>query len=220
MEIPKSSFDNYKSGKLLIPDKLFEKLFSFLTESQKEKIVKEKENIADNFGQILGGKNAYKVNLKKFEEERKKGLKKLRNSKKLNYQKDRFSFKEISFNEDICEMVGAFIGDGFFNFYKNKLYHIEFSGDSRYDLNYYQERIIPIIQSIIPKINCHVYLVKNSNTARIVLYSKSFYYSLKDRVGFTPGKKTHSVSIPQEIIESEFVNSTIPGFLIQMEEFF
>jgi len=210
-KITRSSFDNYKSGKLLIPDKVFERLCSYLTESQKEKIMREKEGVDENFGQIIGGKRAYAINFEKFKEGREKGLRKLKTLKREHFQEDKIKIKEICLDKNICELIGAFIGDGFFNCYKNKLYHIEFSGDSRYDIPYYNERIIPIIRSIVHNIQPHIYKVKGRNCIRVVFYSKNLYSFFKERVGFNPGRKTYDISITNEILNSEFINSTIRG---------
>ena len=73
---------------------------------------------------------------------------------------------EIKLTEDLCEVIGAFIGDGFFNCYNNRTYQIEFSGDSRYDLEYYQQKIIPSFKAIAPGLNPHILKVKNKNSIK------------------------------------------------------
>ena len=113
-------------------------------------------------------KKAYLINIKKFDEGRKKGI----HSIKLSRRKHtKYLFSDFELTPEICEFVGAFIGDGFFNCYKNKLYHIEFAGDSRYDLDYYKKVIIPSIKSIVPNIKPHIYKVKSRNSIRIIFYS-------------------------------------------------
>ena len=208
LKIPKASFDKYKSGKLLIPEELFDKLINFLDIKERNNILNNIKRIENNFGQILGGKSAYKINAKKFEEGRQKGLKKIVKNK-----------EKIVFNLDltpkICELIGAYIGDGTFNFYSNKNYHIEFAGDKRYDLPYYNNEIIPTIKTIISDIKPHFYNShQKENAVRIVLYSKKLFLFLKEFIGLTPGKKTFTILIPEKITKTNnpaLIYATIRG---------
>lgn len=207
--IPKSSFERYQSGKSLIPDELFFKLLKILDKSERKIFITNITKLPKNWGQVIGGKKAYILNYKQFEYGRKKGIISL---KKRAHAKEIYDFN-FNLSKDLCEFIGAFIGDGFFNSYKNKLYQIEFAGDSRYDMEYYSARIIPIIKNYIPDLNPHIYKVKNKNAMRAVFYSKKLFYFLKDYLKFTPGKKTHSVIIPDYIMNSDsiMINSTIRG---------
>ena len=208
IDISKSSFDNYKSGKYLIPESIFLKLISYFDESEKEFFNKNTEKKEDNWGRKKGGIKAYSLNKNFFDTGRMIGIKNSKNNRIMKEYKI-----DYPLSKDICEFIGAFIGDGFFNKYRNKLYHIEFSGDSRYDLNYYLNGIIPKVRVIIPGVNPHIIKVKNKNSIRVIFYSKHFFTLLNKRFLINPGKKTYTIKIPDEIINSssEFVNSTIRG---------
>ena len=199
LKIPRSTFDDYKSGKLFIPNDLFDKLISFLDISLRKYYLSNVETLPNNFGQIKGGKSVYLVNKNKFDEGRKKGLLALKNIPKKNREKT-FLFSSIELSPNLSEFVGAFIGDGFFNCYKNKTYQVEFAGDSRYDLHYYENMIIPSIKEIFQDLNPRIYKVKTRNSIRVLFWSKKLFLFLKDYFGFVPGKKTETVNIPENIL--------------------
>lgn len=193
--LTRACLDRYKSGESLIPEKLFFKLLKVLDNNEKEKIIEKTQKFDNNWGQVKGGKIAYELNYEKFKEGR-------MNASKIKRKKF-FLFEHIQLSNKICELIGAFIGDGFFNCYNNKLYQVEFSGDSRLDLDYYSNIIIPIIKNLFPNINPHIYKVKYKNAIRIVFYSKELFCYLRDVFGFVPGKKTYTISIPPKILSSK-----------------
>lgn len=209
--VPKSTFEKYKSGNLLLPEQLFLSLISILNIDDKEKIVQNSKKFPDNFGSIIGGKKAYVINFSKFQEGRKKGIKAIRKARNI----ETISFEDFLLSPQVCEFIGAFIGDGCFNCYKNKLYKIEFAGDKRFDVEYYKEIIIPVVKLIAPEVIPHIYYPKN-NILRVVFYSKKLFYFLRDYCEFVPGKKTFTVLIPPKIINligenNHLVFSTIRG---------
>lgn len=205
--IPRKTLDQYRSGGLTLPEELFLRFISFLEESKKREIILNSERLPDNFGQIKGGERAYIINKSKFEEGRKKGMRVM----------TKMPDKPISFSLDltlqICEFAGTFIGDGCFNLYKNKLYQVEFAGDSRYDSDYYQKVIIPAITNVVPDVRPHVYKSKTGNSQRVVFYSKKLFIFFRDFLGFIPGKKSYTVAIPEKILKAgdEYVRATIRG---------
>lgn len=212
--VSKKCFDDYKSGKILMPEKLFYQLIKNLDNNLKDKIINNIEKFPDNFGQIKGGKKAYLINFEKFEEGRQKAniATKLLSLKEIKKEIDSFSSIELS--DSLCELAGAFIGDGRFNKYNNKLYHIEFAGDRRYDLSYYHGTIIPILKIIVPDLKPHIYKSFNKeNAIRIVFYSRRLFYFLKEFYNFIPGRKAHTIFIPEKITLSkdENIRSTIRG---------
>lgn len=121
--------------------------------------------------------------------------------------------EDVTLSKEVCEFIGAFIGDGFFNCYNNKLYHIEFSGDKRFDFNYYNKIIIPIIKKEILELNPHISFTKDENTMKVRFFSKKLFCFLKQEFGFKPGVKTYTVSIPDRIIDAgeEYINQAIRG---------
>ncbi len=206
--IPKSTFDHYRSGRSLLPENLFNQFADLISESEKVNLFSNIEKFPDNFGQVIGGKSAYKINFEKFKEGREIGARSL-----IHKSKQDIVFS-LDLTTNICEVIGAFIGDGCFNLYNNKVYHIEFAGDVRYDLPYYQNIIVPAIQKIIPNISPHFYKGSGKeNAQRIVFYSKNFFLFLKNFVGFTPGNKTFTVKIPSIVYAAgdECLRATIRG---------
>lgn len=210
--LPKSTLESYIYGRLSLPEKLFLEFISLLDKPDKEFILQNIEKVLDNHGAVKGGKNAYLINIKKFEKGRRKGLVSIKKNKKMQELEIKETILNINITPEICEVIGAFIGDGFFNCYNNKLYQIEFAGDSRFDLDYYNHKIIPILINIFPDINPHIYKVKNKNSLRIIFYSKKLFCFLRDIFGFIPGRKTHIIAIPSLIMkEKSFVYPTIRG---------
>ena len=210
LEIPKKTFEDYLNGKSLMPEIVFNKLAGNLAKKDRKlfliNIIKKEEN----WGRSKGGKVAYAKNKAFFKIGRIKGLKEIKKRRQINEKNNKINPKLTG---DLCEFIGAFIGDGFFNCYKNKLYHIEFSGDSKKDLEYYNKKIIPIVKSIIPGIKAHIRFVKGKNAMRIIFYSKKLFFLLKEKFGFSPGKKVYTVTIPKVIFNhnKKFTNSTIRG---------
>ena len=139
--ILRQTFDCYRSGKTSMPEELFEKLVKILEEKSQNKFRLCSKRMPEYMGQIKGGKGAYKKNFKEFERGRTKGLLAIKKYQKKESARKQIKISEIKLTEDLCEVIGAFIGDGFFNCYNNRTYQIEFSGDSRYDLEYYQQKI-------------------------------------------------------------------------------
>ena len=209
-KIPRGSLDCYKNGSVTIPKRVFDSLSTYLSI--------EKVNYFSNKAHLInseewlsrGGKKAYILNREKFTEGRIKGLKSI---ERLGTRIKTFDFRNFKLYPEICEFIGAFIGDGFFNCYKNKIYQIEFSGDRRYDYNYYLKTIIPLIKKEIPGLNPHIIFPKNKNTLKIRFFSKELFCFLKQEFNFKPGVKTYTVVIPDRIISAgeEYIRKTIRG---------
>jgi len=201
----RSMLDDYRSGKLTIPNNKFLILLSLLDKKNKnyfEKLISYKP---DNWGAIKGGKIRYKQDPKHLDKIRGIALRniKIKNSLKLN----------LPLSEGLCEFLGTFIGDGFFNSYRNGNYLIVFTGHSKLDIDYYNSKIIPIIQNLYYKNSPKPRFIKKGNSMWIHIYSKSLFELLMKRFEFPKGKKCYSVEIPKEIINSEdsFIRATIRG---------
>ncbi len=211
--ISKSVFDGYKSGRFLIPEELFLNFVNLLTYPLKKEVFENIEMFPDNYGQVKGGKNAYKINFNKFWDGRKKGLISFVKSKKKRTRQIKKFLFDISISPEICEFVGAFIGDGFFNCYNNKNYQIELTGDSEKDISYHRDYLTPNISKVFPNLRPKFYKSKFKNVIRVRFYSKELFFFLKDVFGFIPGKKAHTVKIPQKILilPKNFIYSTVRG---------
>ena len=206
LNIPKSTFALYKSGTSCIPENLFNELINNLNEVSKKSILENIDRLPNNHGQILGGKIAYKNNKSYFVEGRKKGLISIKRKMEI----ENISFENLILTPELCEFIGAFIGDGMFNVYNNKSYQVSFAGDKRYDLEYYKNIIIPaakqVQKEVIPRIyNCH----KSENGVRVVFYSKKLFLFLRDFCGFVPGKKTYTIRIPDFLFNNEITRNKI-----------
>ena len=199
----RAMIDSYRKGNLSIPFEKFSLLMSLIKDEDKNQFnnkVGEKES---NWGQIIGGKKAYKINKDKFDEGRKKGSRASKDSVKYNFDVN------LPLSKGLCEFIGAIIGDGFTNKYKN-FYQTQITGDKKLDLEYYQKVLKPICEDlfkITPKIT------EKDNVIRLNIYSKRLFEMLTKRFKIPAGKKCYSVVIPEEILKSEekFINSTLRG---------
>ncbi len=205
----RTTFDRYRSGELLIPEDVFSYLLDFLDSPTKRMVLSSIKKFPDNFGRVKGGKIAYKTNFDKFVEGRKKGMAaigRIRDARTI-------SFENFELTSDVCEFIGAFIGDGMFNCYKNKLYQVEFACDKRYDLDYYNGYIIPAVNKICENVRPHFYKSsKRENAYRVVFYSKKLFLFLKDFCGFVPGRKARTVKIPNFLFKDKrFLKRVIRG---------
>ena len=108
---------------------------------------------------------------------------------------------EIELSKELCEVIGAFMGDG--NIYNNKNchYRTQFSGDSRLDLEYYEKRICPIIQNIFCA-KPNIKKVKGKNAIRVNFYSKNLYFFFREFLNLKTERKTHVIRIPDFFFNS------------------
>lgn len=116
-------------------------------------------------------------------------------------------------NEEICEFIGAFIGDGYFgNYGKRKTqFLVGFAGDKRLDEAYLKDYLLPLIKRNFPYTNPHLRYRTDEETLMLRIYSKQLFDFLIT-LGFKPGPKTKTVTIPDQIIENKkFLSATIRG---------
>ena len=116
-------------------------------------------------------------------------------------------------NEEICDFIGAFIGDEYFGNYgklKNT-YTVGIVGHIILDDYYLKNYLFHLVQKNFPYTNPLIYYRKNENTINLRMNSKllfNFFLSL----GFKLGKKSLSATIPREIIKNKrFLRKTIRG---------
>lgn len=196
----RSMLDLYRRGKLSIPENRFKVLIELIPERERQFFLKKMGKKRSNWGQVIGGKRAYKVNKKKFDEGRKKARKDV-----LKYIFD----INMDLNEDLCEFIGAIIGDGFTNKYTN-FYQTQITGDNLFDSNYYHNKLKPICQNIF---NISPKITKKRGWIRLNIYSKMLFEMLTKRFDIPAGKKCYTVTIPDEILKSEdkFIKATLRG---------
>lgn len=123
------------------------------------------------------------------------------------------SYQNIPLNEEICEFIGAFIGDGYLGNYgkKKDLYVIGITGDQKLDEEYLKNYLKPLLKRNFSGINPLLYYRNDENTLMLRVNSKELYKFLL-KIGFKPGKKANNVRIPSEIINNKkLIKPTIRG---------
>ncbi len=123
---------------------------------------------------------------------------------------DKHSFDiNLKLSTELCEFIGAFIGDGFTRRYRNH-YLTQFTGDARYEGGYFKYSLAPIARRLF---NISPSFKTLGNTLRMNFYSKSLYLLFTKRFHMPLGRKNLAVKIPEEIIEGEhcFVAGALRG---------
>lgn len=120
------------------------------------------------------------------------------------------TFQNIALNSEICEFIGAFIGEGYLGKYRNG-YTVGISGNQELDEDYLKNYLLPLIKKNFPFTKPKLYYRTDENTLMLKMYSKQLYYFFRN-LGFTDGKKAHRVSIPQVILDNKvFMRATVRG---------
>ena len=112
---------------------------------------------------------------------------------------------------ELCEFIGAFIGDGFTNKY-GRHHLVEFTGDARQDKEYLLNHIGKNANALFALHYCP-YFSKAHNGMRIRFHNKQLFQFLTERFGMPKGKKCYTVKIPNEVLvaRSELLSATIRG---------
>lgn len=197
--ISRSMIDEYRKGKLCIPENIFNMLLNYLDENKRQEILRITERRSQSWGQVIGGKRAYTINKKKFDSGRK-----FARSGKVKYEFD----INLPLTEELCEFIGAFIGDGFTNKYGGHMYQFQITGDSKLDFDYYYNKLEPICKKIFeikPKITV------KGGCIRLNIYSKRVFELFTKRFKFPAGRKSYLVMIPDEI----YNNSGLLSFVLR-----
>jgi hypothetical protein len=142
-----------------------------------------------------GGLTTYQKYPHIFENGRMKGLQKL-----LELHKKHSFDIDLELSTELCEFIGAFIGDGFTRQYR-KHYLTQFTGDARYESEYFKYSLAPIARRFF---NISPSFKTLGNTLRMNFYSKSLYLLLTKRFHMPPGRKNLTIRIPDEIMEGEY----------------
>lgn len=203
LKTSRSMVDKYRRGKLYIPEEKFNLFLELVKEDKRDffnSLIKKKKS---NWGQVVGGKKAYKLNKKEFNEGRKKAWEARKNQARYNFDIN------MDLSEELCEFIGVFIGDGFTNRYKNH-YQTQITGDSRLDSDYYYNRLKSICEKLF---NFSPKIIEKKSVIRLNIYSKKVFEMLTKRFHFPRGEKSHSVRIPLEIYKAKgrLLNLTLRG---------
>lgn len=123
---------------------------------------------------------------------------------------------EFPLTEELCEFIGAVIGDGCVSGYTKQSgkpnYHISVTGDANLDKDYLVNRLAPLARKLFGA-TANPSFRKDSNAIILNIYSKFAFSLLTERFEFVPGEKTLTVKIPEEILVSKksFIYAAIRG---------
>ena len=190
-QISKSALEKYRNGSLLIPSNKYEDLSRLLNTGLQNHFLKQIILLDGNWGAKKGGDVTHSKHPEIFEQGRVQSW-----EKRISNSKNLFTL-ELLKDKRFCEFIGAFTGDGFTNEY-NKHYLTQFTGDSRFDLEYYERTIKPLLKA---KLKLNSTITKKKNTLRFNIYSKLLYQFLTQDLKFPAGKKCYTVKIPIALLE-------------------
>ena len=202
-------FQTYQYGYNLMPKSLFEKMKERLTKDKQEYFDEAIFTKPGNWGAKKGGL----VTFKKHPDICAKGRQIAINIRKESAQI--MPLISLELNKDLCEFVGAIIGDGcidgHIDFRGNSKYHICIIGDSRLDRVYLTDTLPTKISAF--NIKSHIFFRRDSNAMVLNFFSKNLFSFFTTRLGFVPGNKTYTVTIPKEIMLAgeEFIFAAIRG---------
>ena len=129
----------------------------------------------------------------------------------MNRKVEKYSAKRIKINPEICEFIGAFIGDGYLTNPKPHTYTIGITGDKILDKDYICNYLVPLIKRNFPFTNPRIYYRNDENSILLRINSKKLSTFLM-KFNFHTGPKSHNVVIPKEITNRPlFMNHTIRG---------
>lgn len=196
-KVPYSTVKGYASESSLLPEDLFEYVTGLLCIDKNNLNVKY---LDWNWGMKKGGKKGMFSLRKKYPDKmnewRRKGISKaIKNGTHYGFK----TLKKIKiplFNERLAEFVGVYLGDGTMT-----KYFIRISGDSRYDLFYFQH-----LQNLIYELfKLESAIAKdrrpNVNSIYLTIYSKELSSFFERKLDIKPGHKIkNNALIPEEIL--------------------
>jgi len=195
-KIPRKTLEGYRNGRLTLPETFYNQIIPGFDE---ESLIYFKKNIFyldSNWGRVKGGRITYSKYKKIFDKGRIKGMKFINKNRVRipRFDTNLFLSKELSY------FIGLFIGDGFTNKYW-EYYLTQFTGDKNKEKVYYEKIISPISEKLfgfLPKIKEEI----KTNTLRVNFYSKDLFLLITNRFKIKTGRKSKTVLIPEEILNS------------------
>ncbi len=203
-DIPKSTFELYLNGNLTMPEELYNQWHTNLQKSDLRFFKKKIEFLDSDWGRVKAGKITYAKYKSIFDEGRKKAIRVSQaNAKKFDMG--------MHLSKELAYFLGLFIGDGFTNKYQ-RYYLIQFTGDKRTEKAYYQNLVSKYSKqlfNLIPVIREE----KIGNGLRFNLYSKQLFNLITQRFKIVAGRKSRTVLIPKEILnsKSQIIKACISG---------
>ncbi len=133
ISIPKSTCQRYRYGRAAIPKTFFDWAYNQLSPKERDYFKNKILIKPSTWGAVLGGKTTAKNHPAILQNGRVKGLQKLKALMNNKYSRN-FDLN-LPLSKDLCEFIGAFIGDGFTNRY-GSVYQTEITGDGKLDKKY------------------------------------------------------------------------------------
>lgn len=201
--IPKSTLEFYKAGKRTFSEETYRKLSSKFSEEDLKFFSKKIKYLDSNWGRKKGGETTYLKHQSIFDQGRKKAIS-IRRTRVHKFDID------ISLNSKLAYFMGLFIGDGFTNKYGG-YYLIQFTGDKKEEL-FYSTLFSDYCKELFdlsPKIRDD----RISKAIRVNIYSVDLFNLITQRFKILAGRKSHSILIPEEILNSkpEIIKACLRG---------
>lgn len=204
LNVNRNILTDYRHGELTLPERIYFKLILKFDERDISFFNQNISYLDETWGRVKGGKTTYRKYRELFEMGRRKAIHiSVKRAHKFN--------TSIPLDEKLSYFLGLFVGDGFTNKYQR--YHIiQFTGDKRSERDFYRDLITQYSRELF-NLAPTIYECKDTNALRFNLYSKELFHLITQRFKISAGRKSHSVLIPQQIIESspEIIKAFIRG---------
>lgn len=203
----RTQFQQYQYGQLLLPKRIFDLMAEFLPKEKQDFFKTSIFAKPSNWGAVKGG-------LKNFEKNKEALLEHLGQVRYKSVPRPVNLSQPLS--KDLCELIGAIIGDGCVDGHIRKngtsAYHLSITGDAERDKDYLTNKIPSIISSLF-NIQTHIYPKKDCRAIALNFNSKQVFSLFTKRFGFPAGAKAFTVKIPEEIMQAgeEFIFPAIRG---------
>lgn len=193
LKISRCSLSNYRNGRLTLPENIYTKLILKFKGNDRVFFSKNISFLNNDWGRVKAGKVTYSRHKNIFDKGRNKAIEIIR--KKVH----RFDIN-LPLNYELSYFIGLFIGDGFTNRY-NRYYITQLTGDKRFERDFYYGLITDYSKHLFDLIPV-IHKGKNTNALRFNLYSKDLFSLITERFKIAAGRKSKTVLIPQEILNS------------------
>lgn len=203
--IYKSQFQRYLYAKRSMPVELFERLSANMGAEEKARFSVLVEQRDKNWGAIKGGIATAKLHPEIFAEGRMKGALSPKRRTLKDYD------LSMPLTKELCELMGAYIGDGCNGKY-GRHYDFQIASHKVLDAEYL-EYLSQSLKCLFNGIKVRSRVSKDCEGRWIIVNSRQIFELLTKRFGFPSGPKSHTVRIPDEILNAgdQFVFSTIRG---------
>lgn len=117
----------------------------------------------------------------------------------------------LKLNSELCELVGAFIGDGYLSKYGKNRVVVGITGNAVLDEDYLKIHLVSIVRKYFPSAHPSFCYRSDENTLQLRFYSSELANFLMS-LGFLPGIKTRTVKIPFIIeLDKQLLYATMRG---------